>query len=92
MGKTQVEAFVEKVKEDASLQDKVAALPVEDMAAAVDQGAAIAKSAGFDISKEEIQGLLVEYCGDRELSDEELTQVAGGGNAGPKSAPSVPAS
>ena len=65
MSEEQLKAFIEKVKADTSLQEKLKA------AANPDAVAAIAKEAGFSISAE-------DYAS--ELSDEELEGAAGGGN------------
>ena len=67
MSEEQLKAFLEKVKGDTSLQEK--------LKAAVDANAvaAIAKEAGFGITAEDItQAQSVE------LSDQELEGVAGG--------------
>ena len=65
MSEEQLKAFLEKVKADTNLQEKLKA------AADVDAVLAIAKEAGFSISAE-------DYAS--ELSDEELEGAAGGGN------------
>ena len=66
MPEEQIKAFLEAVKADAGLQEK--------LKAAVDADAvvAIAKAAGFVISAEELQKAQVE------VSEEELEGVAGG--------------
>ena len=68
MSEEQLKAFLEKVKTDASLQEK--------LKAAVDADAvtAIAKEAGFSVSAD-ISDLKNAQS---ELSDEELEGVAGG--------------
>ena len=63
MSEEQLKAFLEKVKADTSLQEKLKA------ASDADAVVAIAKEAGFSISAE-------DYAS--ELSDEELEGVAGG--------------
>ena len=63
MSEEQLKAFIEKVKADTSLQEKLKA------AADSDAVLAIAKEAGFSISAE-------DYAS--ELSDEELEGAAGG--------------
>ena len=65
MSEEQLKAFIEKVKADTSLQEKLKA------ASDADAVVAIAKEAGFSISAE-------DYAS--ELSDEELEGAAGGGN------------
>ena len=65
MSEEQLKAFLEKVKADTSLQEKLKA------ASDADAVVAIAKEAGFSISAE-------DYAS--ELSDEELEGAAGGGN------------
>ena len=66
MSEEQLKAFLEKVKADTSLQDKLKA------SADANAVVAIAKEAGFSITAEDIQSATVE------LSDDELEQVAGG--------------
>ena len=66
MSEEQLKAFLEKVKADTSLQEKLKA------AADSDAVLAIAKEAGFSISAE-------DYAS--ELSDEELEGAAGGANS-----------
>ena len=63
MSEEQLKAFIEKVKADTSLQEKLKA------ASDADGVVAIAKEAGFSISAE-------DYAS--ELSDEELEGAAGG--------------
>jgi predicted ribosomally synthesized peptide with nif11-like leader len=74
MSEEQLKAFLEAVKADTGLQEKLKG--VEDADAVV----AIAKEAGFVISAEEFSkpNEDKELSG-RELSDEELEVVAGGG-------------
>ena len=67
MSEEQLKAFLEKVKTDASLQEKLKA------AADNDAVTAIAKEAGFSISADDLKNAQVT-----ELSDEELEGVAGG--------------
>ena len=71
MSEEQLKAFLEAVKADASLQEKLKA------AAYVDAVAAIAKEAGFSISAEDLTNA------QSELSEEELENVAGGTGTGP---------
>ena len=66
MSEEQVKAFLEKVKGDTNLQEKLTA------AADTNAVAAIAKEAGFSISADDINKA------QSELSDEELEGVAGG--------------
>ncbi len=70
MSEEQLKAFIEKVKGDTSLQEKLKA------AADAEAVAAIAKSAGFVVSADEIK---TAQSATQELSDEELEGVAGGG-------------
>ena len=75
MSEEQLKAFLEKVKGDTSLQEKLKA------SADADAVAAIAKEAGFSISADDLSsaGLKSELSEkERELSEEELTGVAGG--------------
>ena len=67
MSEEQLKAFLEKVKADTSLQEKLNA------AADADDVVEIAKEAGFSITAEDMQSSTVE------LSDEELEGAAGGG-------------
>jgi len=66
----QLKAFLEAVKADAGLQEKLKA------AADADTFVAIAKAAGFVISVEEIEAQAAQPS--YELSDAELERVAGG--------------
>ena len=68
MSEEQLKAFLEKVKADTSLQEKLKA------AADNDAVAAIAKAAGFVISADDLKNA------QSEVSDEELEGAAGGGN------------
>ena len=67
MSEKQLSAFLEKVKGDTSLQEKLKA------AADPDAVALIAKEAGSSISAEDLKST------QSELSDEELEGAAGGG-------------
>ena len=66
MSEEQLKAFLEKVKADTNIQEKLKA------AASPEAVIEIAKEAGFSITAEDIQSATVE------LSDDELEQVAGG--------------
>ena len=66
MSEEQLKAFLEKVKADTSLQEKLKA------AADSDAMASIAKEAGFMISADDFKNL------QSEISEEELEAVAGG--------------
>ena len=68
MSEEQLKAFLEKVKSDTSLQEKLKA------ASDADGVAAIAKEAGFKISADDLKNAQVT-----ELSDDELENVAAGG-------------
>ncbi|KZR87502.1 Nif11-like leader peptide family natural product precursor [Synechococcus sp. MIT S9508] len=75
MSEEQLKAFLEKVKADTILQEKLKA------AADNDAVAAIAKDAGFSISADDLKNapsILRRYAPSRELSEEELKGVAGG--------------
>lgn len=65
MSEEQLKAFLEAVKADAGLQEKLKA------AADADAVVAIAKAAGFVISADNLKRIQAE------LSDEELERVAG---------------
>ena len=67
MSEEQLNAFLEKVKGDTSLQEKLKA------AASPEAALQIAKAAGFAITAEDIQSA------PEELSDEDLEGAAGGG-------------
>jgi predicted ribosomally synthesized peptide with nif11-like leader len=68
MSEEQLKAFLEAVKADAGLQEKLKG------AADVDAVVAIAKSVGYAISVDELKKSQAA-----EISDEELEGVAGGG-------------
>ena len=75
MSEDQLKAFLENVKGDTSLQEKLKA------ASDADAVVSIAKEEGFSISIDDIKAQLLELsdeAGDVELSDEELEGVAGG--------------
>jgi len=72
MSEEQLKAFMEAVKADAGLQEKLNA------AADADAVVAVAKAAGFVISADLIQGFPVPGFG-REISEVELEGFAGGG-------------
>ena len=69
MSEEQLNAFLEKVKGDTSLKEKLKA------AASPEAAMDIAKEAGFLITAEDIQSTQSATV---ELSDDELEQVAGG--------------
>tara|TARA_B000000565_G_scaffold240573_1_gene204821 strand:+ start:1211 stop:1474 length:264 start_codon:yes stop_codon:yes gene_type:complete len=69
MSEEQLKAFLEKVKGETTLQEKLKA------ASDADAVVAIAKEAGFSISADDLK------MAQSELSDEELEGVAGGGNS-----------
>ena len=70
MSEEQLKAFLEKVKDDTSLQEKLKA------AADSDAVLAVAKDAGFSISADDLKKA------QSEISEEELEGVAGGGIGG----------
>ena len=69
MSEEQLKAFLEKVKADTSLQEKLKSTASPE--AAIE----IAKEAGFSITAEDMQSMQSAMV---ELSDHELEQVAGG--------------
>ena len=69
MSEEQLKAFLEKVKGDTSLQEKLKA------EASPEAAIEIAKEAGFSITAEDIESMESETV---ELSDEELENTAGG--------------
>ena len=72
MSEEQLKAFLEKVKGDTSLQEKLKA------AADANAVAAIAKEAGFSISADDLKNA------QSEISEEELEGVAGGSRRCPQ--------
>ena len=70
MSEEQLKAFLEKVKADTSLQEKLKA------AADANAVAAIAKEAGFSISADDLNKTQID------ISEDELEGIAGGGNNG----------
>ena len=70
MSQGQLTAFIEKVKDNTSLKDKLKS------AAVADSALAIAKEAGFAITAEDIQSMQSAM----DLSDNELEDVAGAGS------------
>ena len=66
MSEEQLKAFLEKVKADTSLQEKLKAAPDSDAVLA------IAKEAGFSISSDDL------IKAQSKVSDEELEAAAGG--------------
>ena len=68
MSEEQLKAFIEKVKADTSLQEKLKA------AADTDAVLAIAKEAGFSVSADDLKNAQSAF----EMSHEELEGVAGG--------------
>ena len=69
MSEEQLKAFLEKVKSDTELQEKLKA------ATTPEAGLEIAKDAGFSITTEDIQSMQ-----SARVSDEELEGAAGGGS------------
>jgi predicted ribosomally synthesized peptide with nif11-like leader len=74
MSEEQLTALLAKIKEDAGLQEKLKG------AADLDAAIALAKEAGFDVSKAD--WLKYQAKQTIELSDEELEGVAGGFSCG----------
>ena len=75
MSEEQLSAFLEKVKADTTLQEKLKA------AASPEAAIEIAKAAGFAITAEDIQPIQSESVG---LTEDELEGVTGGGGTNPK--------
>ena len=71
MSEEQLKAFLSKVQDDTSLQERLKA------AADADAVSAIAKEAGFSISADDLKNAPIREFS--ELSDEELEGVTGGG-------------
>ena len=72
MSEEQLAALLAKIKEDAGLQEKLKG------AADLDAFLAIAKEAGFDVSKADWLKYQAQQTLELELSDEELEGVTGG--------------
>ena len=72
MSEEQLKAFLEKVKADTSLQEKLKA------AASPEAAIEIAKDVGFSITSEDIQSMQSAT-----VSEEELEGASGGRNTGP---------
>ena len=72
MSEEQLKAFLEKVKSDTELQEKLKA------ATTPEAGLEIAKDAGFSITTEDIQSMQSAT-----VSEEELEGASGGRNTGP---------
>ena len=70
MSEEQLAALLAKLKDDAGLQEKIKG------AADLDAAVAMAKEAGFDVSKAD----WLRQAQKVELSDEELEEVTGGAN------------
>ena len=70
MSEEQLAALLAKLKDDAALRDKLQA------AADLDAAVALAKEAGFDVSKAD--WLKYQAKQNLELSDEDLEEMAGG--------------
>lgn len=81
MSEEQLSALLAKLKDDAGLQEKLKG------AADLDAAVAMAKEAGFDVSKED--WLKHQAQTNLELSDEELERVAGGNDLPPMTAETV---
>ena len=74
MSEEQLKAFLEKVKGDTSLQEKL------KTAADANAVIAIAKEAGFMISVDDINKAQSEISEISEITEEELESIAAGGN------------
>lgn len=72
MSENQLQALLARLKDDAALRDKLQA------AENLDAAEALAREAGFDVSKDE--WLQHQAQQPTQLSDSELETVAGGGN------------
>ena len=73
MSEEQLKAFIEKVKSETELREKL------NSASSPEAAMEIAKAAGFSITAEDIQSMQSETV---ELSDDELEAAAGGYNPG----------
>ena len=72
MSEDQIQALINAVKSDSTLEERLRA------AADLDAVVAIAKKAGFVITKEEVINAQAQHSAAEELTDEELDGVAGG--------------
>ena len=79
MSTEQVKSFMEEVKSNKNLQEKLGALPTDNMEEAISQGLKIANEAGFDFSKEDFLTYNTQNVQETELSNSDLEQVSGGG-------------
>ena len=79
MSEEQLAALLAKLKEDAGLREKLQG--AKDLESAL----ALAREAGFDVSKEDWVNYQSQQTQTAELSDEELTRVSGGEYFGTKS-------
>lgn len=70
--------FLAKVSEDEGLKARVEAIDISDADAAIAQAIAIAGELGIEMTPEDF---VIELEERRELSDDELDAVAGGGGA-----------
>ena len=66
-------AFFERIREDTSLSEKVAAIDRKDPEAAAGELIRIASEVGFDFTPEDLR-----RATDRRVSDDELEGAAGG--------------
>ena len=73
MSEEQLAALLAKLKNDGGLQEKLKGV------ADIDAAVALAKEAGFDISKDDWLKYQAEQPQPFELSDEELEGISGGG-------------
>ena len=87
MVEERIKAFWEKAKTDKDLQSKLQKLNGMDLDSALAEGATIATEAGFKVTADELRDNLdavqtgfrtLAANEDRELSDEEIKNVAGG--------------
>ena len=74
MSEDQIQAFINAVKSDSILEERLRA------AADLDAVVAIAKESGFAVTSEEVLKAQAQHS--EELSDEELEVVAGGASSG----------
>jgi len=72
MSEDQIRAFLAKIAEDPSLQEKL------KLASTADEASILAKELGFALSSEDIASLSAKISGSEELGDNELENAAGG--------------
>lgn len=81
MSQEQLKGFLENVKQNKTLLDKLTALTQDDPDAMIKEGLAFATELGYDITVDDWNEFNASNE-DRPLSDDEMDMVAGGGSKG----------